>query len=840
MKSTFFSYASQDRNFVGQVTPKFRPDLVYDYDLTTAEGENFQKETGEDGLSRTRLFVVFWSQAYWKSEACMAELQTAGRLFKAGVIPYVLVLRLDETPIDARCTDDPELKGAIGELGVFTSSLRSSLPNVTLERAADLIAQKQMLIGSQIQVPECRRDDLAAAFRTALERDAFTFRPAMWISGFNGNGRTALVRDFCRYLAPNAPVHEIDVNECSLPGLLVLKIEAQVFGANEDRLRALAADGSHDSVEAAALAAERVRDAGGFLMLRQVRVQEERAELPDWIFDLCDKLQVTNRPALFVVAQLAPKSDCLARVASRLGSLRSPPLTFSESLDYCKQIVRARGIGSNRIDENLIERVAYTSGGNIDLLIKMLDAVIGSDLESSEISLLLDAQHEQFSVQLTGYINWCVFQLAGNESAFRILTALNVISPCSPEALRRLVSDYDFDMDSFHLVRKLGLVEQYGEGLFRLSPLLSARLEREFGKPERVAWRLSAQRRFATMKVQFIDKDDPADITLIEGQVKASLLAGIEPTSDHLASFVTVSHIFQAGIILYSRRAYGEAFDLFKRAANEIDKFSDNTKSEVFRYLGMTAVRNGDGPTADMCIKKLRANINNAAVADFVEGFRAEVIEKNFSRSADLYLRAWKDANERSQNSREARAIRSYISVAMKMSDADYVELVRYAERAVTVSRTHWNLSSRARVYLRYRLAIADLSERKRINEIYIEKMNELRADPGGLSGWHEVFAEELAAEGNFSDAAEEMKDAIKNLRGEKRIEFWQRRWRYLLSTRDVIDAGTVIKEIEALRSDPDWKTAFALERRETKEFYKRALNVTGSYSPVKMQQMFP
>jgi len=56
----------------------------------------------------------------------------------------------------------------------------------------------------------------------------------------------------------------------------------------------------------------------------------------------------------------------------------------------------------------------------------------------------------------------------------------------------------------------------------------------------------------------------------------------------------------------------------------------------------------------------------------------------------------------------------------------------------------------------------------------------------------------------------------------------------------NVQSAQAVKDEIKRLKFNPDWKASFDTEWRETKEFFKRASNATGTYSVVELQQLFP
>src|SRR5688572_16774266 len=79
-RPVFFSVGGRrDTAFASSVKDLLPDAMVYLYTRTGEEGVDFRPEV-EREIQAARLFVVFWSEDYLKSEACRHELALARRL----------------------------------------------------------------------------------------------------------------------------------------------------------------------------------------------------------------------------------------------------------------------------------------------------------------------------------------------------------------------------------------------------------------------------------------------------------------------------------------------------------------------------------------------------------------------------------------------------------------------------------------------------------------------------------------------------------------------------------------------------------------------------------------
>lgn len=369
MYPIFFSVASADLMFAESVWTSFGSDLVYLYSKAGRQGAEFWTEIESDELPNARGLVIFWSWSFVRSVGTRRELERAGRLFKSGQLRSVVILRLDDCPISAPAglAADSEAK-AFSDLAPFLSVTRTSEASVSVAIACRLC--DAMITQYVVPAPPIfPRPSVEEEFFRQTRIDHRTFRPMVWVSGLNGNGRRTVVREAFRRIDPNAVAVEVDVSECSIPKQLVLRLESEGFQCSEAQLEALNADPSRDTPSAIASVIERIRLSGRYAVLRQQRVMEERVALPEWLLDVALELEVTGRPAVFVVAAAPAGVEWLQRAGDKLAAMRVASFLPHEAEEFAWNLIRHFDSAAERWSDDFVRRLVNESGGTPELIL---------------------------------------------------------------------------------------------------------------------------------------------------------------------------------------------------------------------------------------------------------------------------------------------------------------------------------------------------------------------------------------------------------------------------------------------------------------------------------------
>ncbi len=319
------------------------------------------------------------------------------------------------------------------------------------------------------------RHDLQQTLRGVVQKDRFSFYPAIWVSGFNGVGRETLTRDFSRSFAPNGRGVVIEVNEASLPKQTLLRLESEALGTARERLRQLNSLQVDDEARAVADAIERVFAAGDYVIFRHSRITKENVELPEWLDDVVNALSPATRPKLFIISQLPLFAERRARCRESLVAQRVPTVDEHQLTEFYYQLIAHFDKNPLRWTNAEIEGVVRASGGTIGFLVSLVRAASAIE-DFDQIDQLIAADTRDMAASITVYVRWAFAQLRGFEDEQRVLLFLNDISPCDVVDLEKIIAAERPILRVLGKLLELGLIEREAEGLYRLTPLLARRL----------------------------------------------------------------------------------------------------------------------------------------------------------------------------------------------------------------------------------------------------------------------------------------------------------------------------------------------------------------------------
>jgi len=819
----FFSVSGKDISFADSTWEAFPDDWIYLYSKTGRLGVRMWDEIALQELPKAKVFVVFWSQNYPISDGCVREIVQAASLYRLGLLKPVIV-RLDDYPLSWRDGMGEGLKPVFEALKPL-ADYRASPQNATVARARSLISSvAEPLL--QSDHPRMSRDMLVRALRHGLQRDKFTLQPACWISGFNGVGREGLVRDLNRNLTPNGSGVVIEINEATLPRHLLLRIESEAFGADLEALQAILQEKAENDTDAVAEAIERIYHAGNYLILRHGRIVQEEVELPEWLDDVALALAAGTRPKIFILSQQPLSGPRLIKCSEKMIAFRVPTMGEQEMIDFCYQLIGYFDTNPSRWKDEEVERIALAAGGTVGFLVSIVRSA--TRIESFDDIEAMLAQHgDRMAEAITAFVRWAFAQLRDDPDAQKTLLFLNNVTPCHIIDLETAVAPQASMVRVLSRLTNLGLVERETDEIYRLTPLLANRLNRQLIRPELVQWAVGAQARFASKPFDTSARVDDGshEYIRLEAKISAALLSGAETLPNSLGAFVSAAHWFQAGIRLYHARKYQPAYRLLKKAHGNRQAFRDASRMEIDRYFCLVATRMRKYPEAEACIARLNADIRSRPIAAFLTADLHEY-RREFPAAITEYELAI--TLNRDKNRRLEFIYRPLIRCILATWKPDFAQAERYTKAYVNLKRTVFSLSALASVYLdwKYRGAEAGRDVPDNIDRLYRDALHDLEQHPGADAAPFELYAKEAEFTRDYPAAIESMDQAIKL--DQDRFQLRAERWRMMASFGDTAVAAQAVRELDEARSNSSHEAIWPSYVNALTETYVRALAASG------------
>lgn len=821
MYPIFFSVSHHDIPFAERVWEKFPSDWIYLYSKSGEEGAHMWDEISRRELPMAKILIVFWSKNYLVSQGCIKEIFQAKDLVKQGIIRPV-VLRMDDTPISWSENQSQDTKAVFDALKELLE-YRTSSPNVTEAKAIELVgnAAESTL---RSQHPIWPRHDLLQTMRRAVLKDKFTTYPTVWVSGFNGVGRESIVREFNRAFVPNGRSVLIDVNEASLPQQLLMRISSEAFGAGVDRLRQIASSAIDDDIASIVRAIQQVFDRGDYVIFRHNRIIEENIELPEWLNNVVNTLTPATRCKLFIISQLPLQAERRTQCRDAIVAQRVSTLDEHLMMEFCTQLIGHFDRNPTRWTDPDIAQVVAASGGNLGFLVSLVRSAANLD-DLDQIDALVAADSARLTETITIYVRWAFAQLRNQDDEQKTLLFLNDVTPCHIDDLEKAISPQRPMVRILGKLIDLGLVEREAEEIYRLTPLLANRLNRDLIKPELVRWVEGAMRMFAARPIDIdVESDEGHEYLRLESRIQAALLSDEQNLPSGLATFISASHWFQAGIRLYHRKHRTEAYRILKKAYQKRSEFSSISRVELMRYYCLSATRNRKYTESEDCIKLLDGVHTTKAIAAFLRAdlheYKGEFYEasKEYERALEL---------NKGKDSRLERTFRPLIRCILATSRPDFRNAERHALSYVKLRQTVFSLMARARVYLHWKYK-EDNSDRPAPDDIDIlfqDALAALERHPGVGSAHFEMLSEKAEFAGDFQGAIEYMNQAVA---ADPRFELRSERWRLMIKANDKEIAQQVLREMDIARGDQELRTNWSIILPNLADIYARALRVSG------------
>lgn len=812
MHRAFISVAHEDIEFATAVKNEFLASLLYLYTDSGRDGADMWQEE-EAALRASSVMVIFWSRHYLRKRGTLREIRLAVELLGQRRLGHPLIVRLDDTPLDAAGTLDGDASNGVRLLAPLIERWRA-LP-LPFDKNATVYHLESLLVAdSTVSPPEHQRPQSLQRFALSGSIGPREVRPIFWVHGHEGYGRRFLIEKYMRQFDPNSKRVEISLVDSEGPLTMLLRLRSYWSSAAKpdfDSLIEASPDGHGDARQITAIVDtfEEIAAGGGHVIVTFEALNRDAGRwIPEWILRLVEAVTIGRRPKVFFVSQFSFPQGLLKRalLGQRLAPVSVNSLEFDESKEYGYRLTGFFDVNPERWSTADIEKLADDAEGTIFLLISI------ARMRASTIDLRAQSStpyemEAHFTAKLNRYLDACVENLRTLRDAFPLLRTITDLQLISFSDLKIMYPNADLPGLLGHML-DMGVVETPVDSLYRIPRIVLRRLDSRLDLRNALSSdSLTQQDRYRRLLERPLDSEREPVFAGIEARVRSQLALDPADENHPYSKFVTASYLMQSGIQAYDRQDHSVALRLFQSCVRLLKEIPEaNTRCVMLRYYGLAAAREGDGKETQRAVELLRAEgargasrinrVNPDADAEFVQGFACRLDErwsdaiKHYSRSltrleldgssrvsdchrelADCYLHErpanFRDARFHAQAAYESRDNIMSLDILVKA----LIQSCWYDEKLTTAE--HDRLSSQL--------------------DRYLEEL-EVVSNRLGRGMWQQRKAEDLLMSDKPEDVALALRYAEQALVISPRQDFHPLVWKILLSMSTEDSLGDLVK----------------------------------------------
>lgn len=694
-RPVFLSMGGKSDTKLAKKVKELLPDpMVYFYQHSGEEGVEFRPEI-EAEINGCRLFVLFWSEEYFKSEHAKTELAMFKRLVAEGAAKDILVVPTKrkfpniqgtwKNPLSSReeyILDRWRYERAVYESGDPT-------------RIAENIRRKleKAQIINRAMVP---RPHLLAEIKKSLARPNFQTVQFALVSGYEGDGRRTAIRQHMESAHINLTPRYVPLDTTEGPEDLLLRI---LNNSNHSRRREILEGVKKKGTHAKAIRTllfESVESKNYYVIVLNRFTASDSGSLPSWLSDVFGNIGNGNAPIAFLVVP-NPVTDSQKQYYPYAARIRIAGLDELEMDELVHKLV-AEDKDPRRWTEDKMRIVVKISGSSPSLCQAIMYAM-STEPNLDFLDRIAQREAEIFSANISALVGYLVQQFKdrpGDILALRIVERLGIVSKRTLDEIFEIQGNiHPYDLYQLH---EFGLIERLLDDTYRIPPLVQRRLGDAL-------WASEIHKNIDDLLLAFAKQMsfDEEDLSSVYASNKVTTqLRTLTSIPKNLELYVTTGTLFKTGLERYSKNEFDAAYTILQRAMRrllegaEIDSI---TQIEIARYYGLSAARQGQNNDVQIACDFLRGgnfqsrSSQAEAIALFLTGFQFRM--EGRSREAVVNFEG---AREKLRNikfaERQRGAILTELSRAyLRLNPPQYDKAVATAQEAYDQTKVVHNLS---------------------------------------------------------------------------------------------------------------------------------------------------
>lgn len=713
-KPVFLSVGGQaDASYALEVHRHLGESLAYHYQITGVENVRIQSEI-DSQLNGCKIFVVFWSADYLKSDHARNELAYFRKLEESSSCqakPVLIVVPLDAGRLDIQTKWLNPITQKTDEFALGKWRLDRAIdPNSDTIRVASIINRKlaSMQIVNDVLIP---RGWLVDQIKTAIAMPNFQARELVFVTGLEGDGRRTALRQFMlqangQRVERTVALESVDGPEDLLANLM--ESAAMPKNARNAVLKSIASRTTTASKEVRRLLHESRHDKTYYVIAIDRFIGVDIAMLPFWLAEVTKPFGVGGAPLVFIVTS-KPITDGLLAFYPNAGRVRIPGLEENEMLELVHRLANDDPNPTRWLPTKK-QFVANASGSSPSLAKSIMRSMaIESNLDF--VDHIAHRAEERFGQGLAALMAHWVSFYANKKSDLFALRVIEKLGVASKEAIDEILAPIVAKNGCYDLytLRDQGLVEQLSDGIYRIPPLIQRRLGSAL-------WQKIPATEIDALLDRFAKQLEVAKTEY--GAVYARNAASVAIRS-HIAvfapeyeSYLTMAMLFKTGVERYRNKAYGEAHTVLQRAMTRLQQGNEivdpSTQIEIARFAGLSATRVKDFVAMERSCAFLREDMKStkrakaaAAMATFIEGLQKR-IEGDFDEAIYKFEKALSELqSEFSTHHQRAAIYTELVQCCLRTSPKQYQKALDMGKAAYANNDVNHTLN----VYLKALIA---------------------------------------------------------------------------------------------------------------------------------------
>lgn len=704
-KPVFLSMGGEaDTKFAKRVKDLLPDPMVYFYQRSGEEGVKFRPEI-EAAVQGCRLFVLFWSESYFKSEHAKIELA----LFKKTIERTGRDADLLVVPTTRR---HPNIQGKwknpitsleediLGHWRFERAVFQGDDPQRVAENIRRKLAKARLI--DRALVP---RLNLIAQFDLALTRANYETAQFGFVWGFEGDGRRTALRQYMAGAHVNLTPRYVALDTTEGPEDLLLRLYDHASPKQRQAVLQLAESKKDGVAKAIRTALYTAGESKSYYVIVLSRfTASDSSPLPFWLADVFGSIPPGNSPIAFIVVS-SPVSDAQMRYYPQGARIRVQGLDENEMNELVYKLSREDPNPARWTDErrSLVARISGSSPG----LCHTIMYAMSTESSLEFLGRIANREAEIFSANISAIVNYIVSQFKGRHGDLLALRIIERLGATSKQTLDTIFSAQN-EAESYDLyqLRDFGLVEHLSGDIYRVPPMLQRRLGDAL-------WAAGpSKEEVDTVLGEFarrlIAEDDEYGAVFASNKVAAQLRTNT-PVQAELTSYLTAATLYKAGLERYTNNEFVTAHSILQRALQRLQEGANIdaiTQIEIARYYGLASARieNPEG------VMKARAFLQDAgmrlrpaqaeAMVSFLDGFEARLQWRHTDA-----VRSFENAREQLEDvgsaERQRGAVLTELSRALlRIVPPNYNRAVSIAEEAYSQMKVVHNLNGLLRARL--------------------------------------------------------------------------------------------------------------------------------------------
>lgn len=703
-KPVFLSMGGDaDTKFAEQVKALLPDPMVYFYQRSGEEGVKFRPEI-EAEVQGCRLFVLFWSDDYFRSEHAKLELALFKKTVEAGHDADLLVV--------PTARKHPNIQGKwknpINSLEEFTLGRwryeRAVFQGGDPQRVAENIRRKlaKVRLIDRALIP---RPNLLTQIKTSLTRANYQTVQFGLIWGFEGDGRRTALRQYMTTAHVNLTPRYVPLDTTEGPEDLLLRLyEHATPKQRQEVLQAANSkrDGLAKAIRAALFMAG---ESKSYYVIALSRfTASDSGTLPFWLADVFGSIPPGNAPLAFLIAP-SPVTDSQMRFYPQAARVRVQGLEEEEVKELVYKLSQ-EDPDPHRWTEESRTLVARISGSSPSLCHAIMYAM-STEPTLEFLGKVAEREADVFSANISALVSYIVNQIKSRPAdllALRLIERLGATSKQTLDAI--FASRGSTELYDLYQLRDYGLVEHLSGDVYRVPPLVQRRLGD-------VLWSAGVSNQevdsvLARFASELITENDEYGAVFASNKVAAQLRTNT-PISAELDAYLTAATLFKAGLERYTNNEFATAHSILKQAMRRLQDGVDLdplTQIEIARYYGLASARIDRFDEVAVARSFLRDKVVKArssqaeAMVAFLDGFEAR-LQWRHADAVSSFREARRLLDQVRSAERQRSAVLTELSRALlRLDPPDFDQAVSMAEEAYNQAKVVHNLNGFLRALL--------------------------------------------------------------------------------------------------------------------------------------------